>query len=441
MASETNLQVVESPGAYIYFVVAAFLLTLVLGPILGTLLWMSRSGMAMQGREEALVQAHGWAQLLGWPGLFVAGFSLRLVPRFARRPGASNRYAMTILAGLVAGLLLRVAGLIGGGGWSGLAVGGGAVLTASMAGLALSLAITLRQNRHEGTAWAPFVWLGAGWWAISGLLQLGLSVAALHRGTAPAALDRVTVWVFTLGAIGNLIWAVQARMMPSSFGRSAISRRAVLVPALLYNCAAVVILLSALAGYNPALATRAMDGFIAALGLAGASIIWLAALCGSMGGRAERLRPASNHLGWFIVWANRWALIAGVLLLLLGVHEVLPPPLARMGLEDGALHAFTVGLITILIAGMLQLVAPVFAMERMGTSSPRSIAFLVLLLLMTAAIGRVVAALSPPLVAGSFNPLAELSALSGWFGLALLAGALVRARIRGRLVGASRFSG
>jgi len=149
LASEPRLQVVESPGAYIYFVVAAFLLTLSLGPILGTLLWMSRSGMALPGRQEALVQAHGWAQLLGWPGLFVAGFSLRLVPRFAGRPEISNRYALAILAGLVAGLLLRVAGLVGGG--SSVAVAGGALPAAiAVRGRRRSRLENLEYRRRQG---------------------------------------------------------------------------------------------------------------------------------------------------------------------------------------------------------------------------------------------------------------------------------------------------
>lgn len=126
------------------------------------------------------------------------------------------------------------------------------------------------------------------------------------------------------------------------------------------------------------------------------------------------------------------AVAGGALLLLSSLRDLLPTAVARLDLEDAALHAVEVGLVTILIAGMLQLVAPVFARERMGREPRQWFTVAVWALLMTATLTRVVAALVPPFV----GLLAGLSGLSGWLGLALLAGALLRARAaRGRTPG------
>ncbi|HEV1998096.1 MAG TPA: hypothetical protein VGR61_08210, partial [Candidatus Dormibacteraeota bacterium] len=104
MPTDTQLHVVESPGPYAYFVLSAFAVTLLGGPAIGVLLWLSRSGSALSNREEALVQAHGWTQLLGWAGLFVAGMSLRLLPRFAGRPERYPALSLALLAALLIGV-------------------------------------------------------------------------------------------------------------------------------------------------------------------------------------------------------------------------------------------------------------------------------------------------------------------------------------------------
>ncbi len=425
---DDRLQVVESPGPYVYFVLSAFVITLVGGPLLGAILWASRSGIAFGDRQPAIIQAHGWTQLLGWSGLFVAGFSLRLLPRFAGRPERSSRLSLALLGALVGGVLLRLAGEVLGGPARGLAPAGEVLAAAGIGGVAVRQIVVMRSNRNPGAPWALLAWIGAGWWGIWAMLTLVGAAVSAGSGVVPDVLDRATVWTVTLGAIGNFIWAVQSRMMPVSFGRRALARAAVVSPVLAYNLGVAVALLGAIGLYSGQRLGGWPEIRTAGLGLAGAGMIWLAWTCGVVHGQPSRLRPASQPLARFIIWANRWAAVGGITLLLLSIRAVLPATLAQLDLEDAALHAVEVGLVTMLIAGMLQLVAPVFAMERMGRRPQQRFVILVWALLMTATVARVGAALLP----SWFGPLAGISGASGWFGLALLAWALVRARGRTR---------
>ncbi|MGI8608200.1 MAG: hypothetical protein ACR2MY_03060 [Candidatus Dormibacteria bacterium] len=432
--SDPKLHVVESPGPYVYFVISAFALTLLAGPLVGALLWASQTGPG--NGEGALIEAHGWAQLLGWAGIFVAGFSLRLVPRFAGRPERSASQAIAVLALLVAGVLLRLVGQVVGPplGWM-VAVGGGTAAVGMM-GVASSLVATLRNNRHGLAPWSLLAWFGSAWWVMWAGLSVVTGWVAASKGIAPEALDRSATWVVILGAIGNFIWAVQSRMVPVSFGRTLPSVRAVIVPAVAYNLGVLAILGSIPVRYFGGLPSLAAALSTAGLAVSAIAIGGLGITCGAVTGRAHRLRPASQPLGRFITWANRWALLAGLLLLLYSTSSVLPRAVSRLQLEDAALHALASGTVTILIAGMLQLVAPIFAMERLGPGQQLKRSEVVWVLLMAAAACRVLAALLRSLRPAWFAPLAGISGLTGWVGLALLAAAIVGARVR--LAGGAR---
>lgn len=67
-------------------------------------------GLPLSPAFPALVQAHGHAQLVGWAGLFVMGFSLHFIPRLASVSLAHPRWIAPILWLMGTGLLLRTAG-------------------------------------------------------------------------------------------------------------------------------------------------------------------------------------------------------------------------------------------------------------------------------------------------------------------------------------------
>ncbi|HEV1998032.1 MAG TPA: hypothetical protein VGR61_07885, partial [Candidatus Dormibacteraeota bacterium] len=343
--------------------------------------------------------------------------------------------SLALLAALLIGVVLRAIGQLAGREWRWLAVAGGIVAAAGMLGVAAAAARTLRANRHPGATWAIFAWFGTGWWVAWAALSVLAGGLLSTTGAVPPAMDRAAVWAVVLGAIGNFIWAVQSRMIPTSFGRPAAARRSLLVAAILYNAGVAITLTSVAAPLIGQVPDGAQWLMRLGLGVAGASTVWLAASCGALGGRAERLRPASRPLARYIVWANRWTVFAGISLVIYSLRTMLPVPVAQAFQDDVALHALGAGQITILIAGMLQLVAPVFAMERMGRPRRAMLSGVVFALLMTAASARVAGAIAVSAAPGWFDPLAAVSGVTGWLGLGLLLGTLLRAQIRGSAAG------
>jgi hypothetical protein len=151
---------------------------------------------------------------------------------------------------------------------------------------------------------------------------------------------------------------------------------------------------------------------------------------------ALRLRPGSQPLSRFIVAANLWAVAAGAVMVaagLIGLTSGMPPP---AGLLDAAYHAIALGLVTILIVGMAQLIMPVFAIQRASTAaSPPSAGWLVFTALMFAAALRAVEGAGIDTFPQTI--LAALIAVSGclaWVGLAAFAVGMTRSWLRqGRL--------
>ena len=161
-----------------------------------------------------------------------------------------------------------------------------------------------------------------------------------------------------LGAVGNFIWSVQSRSVPIFFGRKTPTLRQVeIIPAAMLNSGVACIFAAGWLDANERLMNL---GFA----LAGVALIWLAPRAGSCWGTAKRLRPRARAAARFVLAANLSAVVCGVLLLwasLLG---------GDYGVHDAARHAFGLGVITMLIVGMAQLVArssPSAASNRMAT--------------------------------------------------------------------------
>ena len=414
---------------YLPFIGIALVFALGAGFVLAVLLPLTAAGhLDWAARYPAMVQAHGAVQLQGFAGLFVAGMGLRLVPRFAGARPAGPVLARTILAALTAGLTLRLAVLL----WPNIAVAdpaGATAAVASSAGMALfgaSLAHTLvGATRKQREPWYGLVLLGAGWWVVWAALSLVAALRSLETDfVVPPEIDRAVTWAALLGAISNFTWAVQSRSVPVFFGRRPPTTRRVLVPALLLNAGAAGLVLAA--GFEGTGATRIeATGFV----LAAAGLLSLPLLTGAVAGRPHRLRPRSQFAARFVVSANRWALIAGLLLTLRGLHGLTDGAFGLATAGDAARHAIGVGFLTNLIVGMALLLAPIFALERTEARGPGRGLWFALLALQVAATLRVFGA-----VAGQYPDLPwrqEAIAAAGilaWLAVAAFALALIHAR-------------
>jgi hypothetical protein len=409
---------------YVWYVASALVVELVGGPAIGVLMYLARSGVD-SSHLAVLVQAHGSLQLLGWSGLFVAGMAQRLVPRLAGRPPVREA-ALPLLGLLAGGAVLRAVGQVIGNAPGGtLALVGSLLSAVGILWVAVLLAVTLRKRRSPMAGWVVFAWSGCAWWGVWAVLEASGGVLGASRGgLVPAWLDEPAVLIITLGAIGSFIWAIQSRMVPIFFGRKQPTVRALAGPAVLYNLGLLVILLTLVitaAGQGDGPGGSIAD---AGFALVGVGVIWLAAGTGAVTGVPHRLRAASRPLARFVVSADRWAIVAGLMWIAAYAAPLVYPATPRQNFADAALHAFGTGVITMLIAGMVQMVAPVFARARIEGGPTGLVERSVWPLLWGATAARVAAALAGGY---AFTILAALSGVLGWAGLAALAGLLVAA--------------
>lgn len=415
--------------SYIIFIGGALLSAVLGGFLLAILASLAASGTLWSDRTPWLIQAHGWAQLQGWAGLFVAGMAFRLLPRFAGRPPLPRWLNLAVFVPLFAGLVVRtVAQPAAGEGLSPEALLAGHVLwSAGALGLAGVMLVTLARGRKRTrfAPWSVFAFASAIWW----IAWAAATVVAGIRGARndaliPVAFDDAIAWVAMLGAVGNIIWGVQSRSVPIFFGRTPPSLGRVAAPGLLLN-AGVALLFAAAWIEDWASRERLVGGGFV---LAGVALAWLAPVAGSCWGRAHRLRPRARSAARFVLAANLAAVTCGLLLTWGGIQAVVENAYAVPGARDAARHAFGVGVITLLIIGMAQLIAPFFAVQRLESKGAWLFEHGILALLVAALLLRVAAGLLWD--TSSTEGRMHLSAAAGtlaWLGLVLFAVMVIRA--------------
>jgi hypothetical protein len=415
---------------YIGYVASALVIALAAGFLLAVVVPLTMTG-AMPGdkRLPQLIQAHGWAQLQGWAGLFVAGMAMRLIPRFAGRQPIPGRVTMPILVLLVSGVVLRtLAQPFFGGGFGDISLVVAAVLsTVGSLGVSAVLAVTLAKGRKRRESWRYFAWAGAAWWAVWAAFMVPAAMRATdHARFVPAHLEDVLTWVVIFGAVANFVWSVQSRSVPVFFGRKNPSVRKVVVPGVLLNLGAALILLSLL-DLSDVAGQRLLGAGLTAAGIASA---WLAPIAGSAWGVAHRLRPRARAAARYVLAANIATMVGGVLLAWAGLASLVSGELELIGFRDAARHAFGLGMITMLIFGMAQLVAPMFALARAEARGPRLSEVLPFWLLVVATGLRT---LSGALAeAGNIDldarmHTASLAGVLAWVAIALFASTVMRA--------------
>lgn len=356
--------------SYLGFIAAALAAALGGGFLMAVWMPLAATGaMTGQDRVPWLVQAHGWVQVQGWAGLFVAGMAVRLMPRFAGRPPVGRKVTLPLLFALALPVALRMTlqpwaeGTLAG--VTALTIG---VLSAiGAAGVAAILALTLAKGRKPREPWRYFAWAGTVWWGVLAVMVFAWGWRANRNGgLAPVAWDDLMTWVVLLGPIGNFIWSVQSRSVPIFFGRKTPTWRQAVVPGVVYNAGAALVALSLV--FEGETAARFSGSGMA---LAGAGMVWLPVIAGSVWGRAKRLRPRARPAARFVLAANIAAVAAGVLLVWAGAQTALDGAYAEFAARDAARHVVGIGLVTMLILGMARLVAPVFALERTESGVPK----------------------------------------------------------------------
>ncbi len=414
--------------AYLAFIVSALIIAIAGGFLLAILLPLAETGLfGWSERVPQLIQAHGWAQLQGWAGLFVAGMSTRLIPRFAGRPGVRRNVILPILAALAPSVVIRtvVEPFVGGRLGDVLTVVAGILGGLGMLGVWALLSVTLAKGRKRREPWRYFAWAGASWWAVWAAFTVGAALKSIGNDRyVPASLDDALTWIVIFGCVGNFVFGVQSRSVPVFFGRKTPTVKRVLIPGLMLNAGPLLVALSLLP-LSGALSFRLEGGGLAIAGLAAA---WLAPIAGSVHGTAHRLRPRSRAASRYVLGANIATIAGGLCLAWAGLHTLASGGYEAYAFRDAARHAFGIGMITMLAFGMAQLIAPVFALSRAEARPPGLAERLPFWLLVAAVILRMLTGLLADHAALDVRMrTAAVAGALAWLALVLFATTVMRA--------------
>src|SRR6476661_6168590 len=171
----------------------------------------------------SLIQAHGYAQMFGWVGLFIMGIAYHTLPRFYLRPLRRPRWVAPAFALSAAGLVLRFLAqpFPGPTGWAAILAWLVPVSAAlGLAGVTLFLAAMYDTMRHGADRFgsvATGLFIGAGfvWLWLAALFTVVVTVVLPAQGANMIApvWDAPYLRATLSGAIGSIILGFTLRTM------------------------------------------------------------------------------------------------------------------------------------------------------------------------------------------------------------------------------------
>lgn len=405
---------------------------------------------------SAVRQVHGHVQLLGWIAAFVLGTGSFFLPRARGAPLAYPGRLPWIAATLGGGLLLRVIAQIA------IAVSappGNAAfvwralfaLSAALEIAAIVLAVSLFATTFAGgpplrsrphlRAVMPLLATAFGSLAVATFLSAGgvLHAARVGDPLVPPMLDRLFVELMIFGFALPVTQAVSAQTFPLFLRLPVPGDDAVRLFAAVY-VTSVALLVGGIAAHAPRFegagevgAGTALVAFTLLLDvLTRRRAAWVVAKMPPV--ESDSRRPTRKGLPdrgeygrfeWLIYGAYGWETLGAVLLAVNGVADLLRrPPFVS---PDAVRHCFTMGFLTLLIAGMAVRMLPGFMRTRLVR--PGAVAWIAAAANLAAA-ARVLPLLVPSVAA--LMPAFGASGFLAWGAIALLAGILSATWIRSK---------
>jgi hypothetical protein len=313
----------------------------------------------------AHAQVHGHLQAAGFAGLFVVGVGLRLAPRFGGRRLAGAGRVRPAFALLVAGVLLRAIGQpLGDHAFFAACMVCGAV--AELAGAAILVAIfglTLAPALRNAEPNALLLFGAITWFAAQAALGVWwLFRLALDGETIlPVAQDHALINLQIFGMVLSAILGVGMRSFPTFFGMPAPRRDACLLIAALHAGGMVVWTVGAV---MPSDATGDVLANVGVLAV-GLAIVGAVVTLG-FGSLRHRMANASRGFIWGLRPVILWLALVGVGLAAAGARGLVNGDALSIAGLDALRHVFTVGVVTLAIVTMAQLILPEFASERIS---------------------------------------------------------------------------
>lgn len=356
------------PADTIYrrYFLAGIVLILTAGATWGAyLLWQIGLGGAFRAVSIHAVNAHGHAQIYGWVGLFIMGFSLQAFPRIWHttlwRPGV----AILAFALMVAGLILRTIGMT-------FAEAGSHALAAAVVGGALELASVLLYagvilktflGSEAPKTWKQNPYLGFAFAAVLYFIASTLLCLFHMWNTMTAANEEALFWFVATyqaplrdlqihGLALCMILGVSMRMFPGLFEMPEISAKRGWWAFILVNAGVlgeVVLFLAYRFSGNSAAAAFLMIPWLALT----AGILMLA-----LPWKLWRTIQVNDRSAKFIRAAYAWLAVSMILLLLLPLYQKISGIAFSHAYYGGIRHAITVGFISLMIMGFAAKVVP-----------------------------------------------------------------------------------
>ena len=378
---------------YRLFLGTSLALALLGGFLLAVLLPLAQALEWGWGRRwNALVQAHGQLQLLGFAGLFVFGMALRLMPRFSGReipypaavrlliPAIGGSVVLRALAQPFAGEALRDAGLT----LSATLLLIGALAFAAVIGGTL----LQRESRAEATAW--YFVAGAAAYVAAAALNATIVVGMVRHGRdlAPHAENEALIFLQLFGFLLLFLSGVATRAVPSLVGHARPERASRLAAAMLAAGVAIYSSGALWAAYDaPTRATARIED--TGLLIVAAAFVLVTWLTGVARPRANRVARASQTYFHFVQAAFAWLLVVAGLIAWYAAPALRDGKALDVYEVDAARHALTVGVVTMMIVGMGMLVIPEFAGRRLQHPGEEWVAWGMLAALNAAVVLRV----------------------------------------------------
>ncbi len=387
----------SSELVYRPFLVASLCLATLFGFVLGIHVSVDRLLDAGNPERTAdLIRAHGQVQLLGFAGLFIAGVSLRLMPRFAGSRVAFPALIPLILWPLVAGLVLRalIEPWLSGDAHTAVFVTANIAVLCAAGCFLLVVGGTLGEARRFDASSLAFA-LGALQLFGMAVIAMFSTIEAINGGNArlPYLTDNALLHMALFGFVMSFILGVALRAIPVMIGVERPGKSAYALAVVLFLATSVLgaaLLYLQYVAYREAVVLTA-DVAFTALGLVLLSLMWQA---GAIRQMSNRLRPVAQPHLWLIRSAFVWMAAAGLELCYFGIAALLDSRLPEQLHFDAVRHTLGAGVITMLIAGMALMILPEFAAERMTANRQHTLALIMAVLINAATALRVLPSLA-----------------------------------------------
>jgi hypothetical protein len=350
---------------YRRFFTAGIVLILTAGATWGAwLLWQIGVAGRFAGASLHHVNAHGHAQIYGWVGLFIMGFAYQAFPRLWNTDLVAPRLAVATFVAMLAGLVVRTAGMTLTGDWSlalPAALAGGALEAAAVVTFAAQISLTWRRSLTRFEPWVGFIFVALFWFVAQAALDLWHTYTTMTAATQQQLVWYVATYQAPLrdlqihGLALFMILGVSLRKLPGIYGlRPVPPARAGVALALLSAAVAgevIVFLAYRLTSIHAVAALLMVPWLMLAAGVAIVALPW----------RLWRPTPVDDRTAKFVRAAYGWLAVSLAMLLLLPAYQTLSGVPFSHAYYGATRHAITVGFVSLMIMGVAAKVVPMLS--------------------------------------------------------------------------------